>query len=261
VNQPYAPPQSAPSSWQPQQQRGFGTPDNSIETLNSDIANLIAASKVEFAQNPYDGSIQTRLKALLDLQSILQSQKLPPDQIALIKDQVAQLSIAAKPQPPPTPVVPPPAPVTVSQPPAQQPTLASLLGGSDALAALLARASATPQVPTPPQQPVQPVRSPQSQYAKPQYPPVPPSASNSTAVVDPNSLIEKLRAAGMLPAVTPVTSTPPLASSSLAGNGILPGGFPPQLPYLNKPFVHSSTRSPLNEIPNDVQLKPASLKM
>jgi pre-mRNA cleavage complex 2 protein Pcf11 len=188
---------------------------------------------------------------------------LPPDQIALIKEQVAQLSLAAKPQPPPTPVVPPPAPapVTVPQPPAQQPTLASLLGGSDALAALLARASATPQAPTPPQQPVQPVRSPQPQYAKPQYPPVLPPASSSTAVVDPNSLLEKLRAAGMIPAVTPVTSTPPLTSSSLAGNGILPGGFPPQLPYLNKPYVHSSTRSPLNEIPNDVQLKPASLKM
>jgi pre-mRNA cleavage complex 2 protein Pcf11 len=229
--------------------------------LNSDIANLIAASKVEFAQNPYDGSIQTRLKALLDLQSILQSQTLPPDQIALIKDQVAQLSITAKPQPPPTPVVPPPAPVIVSQPPAQQPTLASLLGGSDALAALLARASATTQAPTPPQQPVQPVRSPQPQHAKPQYPPVPPPASNSTAIVDPNSLLEKLRAAGMLPAVAPVTSTPPLSSNSLAGNGILPGGFPPQLPYLNKPFVHSSTRSPLSEIPNDVQLKSASLKM
>src|ERR1700722_6036970 len=125
----YAPLQSATSSWQQQlQSRGFEAPDNSIDTLNSDIANLIASSKVEFAQNPYDGSIQTRLKALLDLQSILQSQKLPPDQIALIKDQVAQLSIAAKPQPPPTPVVAPPAPVTVSQPPAQQPTLASLLG-------------------------------------------------------------------------------------------------------------------------------------
>lgn len=259
MNQPYAPPQSAPPSWQPQQQV-FGAPENSIETLNSDIANLIAASKVEFAQNPYDGSIQTRLKALLDLQSILQSQKLPPDQIALIKEQVAQLSIAAKPQPPPTPVVPPPAPVTVPQPPAQQPTLASLLGGSDALAALLARASATPQAPTPPQQHVQPVRSPQPQYTKPQYPPAPP-ASNSTAVVDPNSLLERLRAAGMLPAMTPVTSTPPVASSSIAGNGVLPGGFPPQLPYINKPFVHSSTRSPLNEIPNDVQLKPASLKM
>jgi pre-mRNA cleavage complex 2 protein Pcf11 len=231
--------------------------------LNSDIANLIAASKVEFAQNPYDGSIQTRLKALLDLQSILQSQKLPPEQIALIKDQVAQLSIAAKPQPPPTPVVQPPAPtpVTVSQPPTQQPTLASLLGGSDALAALLARASATPQAPTPPPQPVLPVRSPQPQYAKPQYPPVPPPASNSTAVVDPNSLLEKLRAAGMLPPAPPVASTPPIASNSLASNGVLPAGFPPQLPYLNKPFVSSTTRSPLNEIPNDVQLKPASLKM
>jgi pre-mRNA cleavage complex 2 protein Pcf11 len=90
---------------------------------------------------------------------------------------------------------------------------------------------------------------------------VPPPASNPTAVVDPTSLLEKLRAAGMLPPAPRVTSTPPIASNPLTGNGVLPTGFPPQLPYLNKPFVSSSTRSPLNEIPNDVQLKPASLKM
>ncbi len=260
MNQPYAPPQSATPSWQQQQQsRGFEAHDNSVDILNSDIANLIAASKVEFAQNPYDNSIQTRLKALLDLQSILQSQKLPPDQIALIKDQVTQLSIAAKPQPPPTPV-PAPAPVAVSQSPAQQPTLASLLGGPGALAALLARASATSQVPTPPPpQPVLPVRSPQPAYSTPQYPVIPPPALPPAAVTDPNSLLEKLRAAGMLPAVSAATSTPPALPASLAGN--LPPVFPQPLPFLNQPSTGNIIRPPLNEIPNDVQLKPASLKM
>ena len=228
--------------------------------MNSDIANLIAGSKTEFAQNPYDGSIQTRLKALLDLQSILQKQKLPPDQIALIRDQVKQLSISAKPQPPPTPVVPPPAPVKVSQTSAQPPTLASLLGGRDALAALLARASATPQAPTPPPQPVLPVRSPQPSYIKPQYPPVPSPATIPAAVTNPNALLEQLRAAGMLPPVSVPTSTPPVPSISLAGGSNLSGFLPP-LPFINRSYGSTNTQPALNEIPIDVQLKPASLKM
>lgn len=258
---------ATPPVWQPPQQqygRGYGVSDISIDTLNSDIANLITASKAEFARDPLNGSIQTRLKALLDLQSILQREKLPPDQIALIRDQVQQLSIAAKPQPPPTPVVPPPAPVIVSQPPAQQPTLASLLGGSDALAALLARASATPQPPTPQNQPVLPVRSPQPSYIKPQYPPIPPPvvpAATPTPVADPNSLLERLRAAGMLPALPGASSTPPLPPSTLANNTTLPPGFPPPLPFANNTYASGSARPALNEIPNDVQLKPASLKM
>lgn len=267
MNQQYA----SPPAWQ-QQARGFDLPDTSIDTLNSDIANLIAASKVEFAESLqkglHDGSIQTRLKALLDLQGILQSQKLPPDQIALIRDQVKQLSIAAKPQPPPTPAVrpPPPAPVTVSQAPTQQPSLASLLGGPDALAALLAKAQTVQQVPTPtlpPKtvQPPQPIRSPQPSYIKPQYPLVPSPAPPPTPVTDPSSLLASLRAAGILKPVLAPTSTPTLPPTLLAGSASLPPGFPPPLPTLNQPYVATSTRSPLNEIPNDVQLKPASLKM
>jgi pre-mRNA cleavage complex 2 protein Pcf11 len=238
-------------------------PDNSIDTLNSDIADLITTSKAEFAQNPYDGSIQTRLKALLDLQNILRSQKLPPEQIAMIKDQVAQLSLPTKPPPAPTPVAAL-APVIVSQLPAQQPSLADLLGGPAALAALLARSSAIPRVPTPPApqpvqlvQSVQPVRSPQIQYSNTQYSAPAPSAV-PTPVSDPTSLLEKLRAAGMLPPLPTATSTPPPPN---ALTGTLPTSLPPSLPFHSQAQVPSNLRSPQNEIVNDVQLKAASLKM
>ncbi|KAH8820510.1 hypothetical protein F5884DRAFT_764316 [Xylogone sp. PMI_703] len=250
------------SSWQQSQSQGYRGQDASIDALNSDIANLITVSKADFSQNPWDSSIQTRLKALLDLQTILQSQTLPPEQIALIRDQVAQLSEAAKPSPriqtPPT-HVPTPTPVAAPQPPAQQPTLASLLGPG-ALAALLARQSASSQAPTPPSAQVQApapavvsVPSPRPQPAQPQYVP-PPAVPPANPVIDASSLLEKLRAAGMLPAVPQVAKAPPVTHS-------LPQSIP-QPPILNNTSsVHNLSRPALAEIPNDVVLKPASLKI
>lgn len=200
-------------------------------------------SKADFAQCPWDGSIQTRLKALLDLQTILQSQKLPPDQIALIKTQVAQLSEASKAsKPPPKPATPVAAAPTQTP---QQNSLSSLLGPG-ALAALLARQSATPQ-PTPPAQ----IRSPQPGTSQLPFNPPPTSAAPALPASDPNSLLERLRASGLLSGA-PAASTP-TPVSGLPAN--LSSGFPP-------PFISTqSTRTPLGEIPNDVVLKPASLKM
>jgi pre-mRNA cleavage complex 2 protein Pcf11 len=258
------PPLAAPApSWQPQNQV-YGAPEDSVDTLSSDVANLITIAKGEFARNPLDSSKQLKLKALLDLQNILQKQKLPPDQLSLIKEQVAELS---KPSPTlpniQTPSAPPPAPapapvplsLPAAQPPAQQPTLRSLLG-SGALAALLARQSATPQ-PTPPSQPADPIRLPQQFRPQPPYQPPPPATPTSTPAPDPNSLLERLRAAGMLPAVSAASSTPTIPQTSLTGN--LPPGFPPLPSFMNTP--PSAARTPLASIPNDVVLKPASLKM
>ena len=252
-SQQYSQPPSVVPSWHAQSQK-YGAPESAVDTLNKDIADLIAISKEDFKNNYWDSSIQTRLKALLDLQTILSSQQLPTDQIALIKNQVAQLSEAAHspvPQaahPQPTP---PPAPV-VAQPPAQQPSLSSLLG-SGALAALLARQSATPQ--PPPSQPATLIRSP-AQSVQPVFsaPAATPSVSNP--VPDPGSLLERLRAAGILQSGTPATSTPALTLNALAGK--LPLGFPPA-PFINTP--PNASRTPLAEIPNDVVLKPTSLKL
>ncbi|KAJ8071033.1 hypothetical protein OCU04_001380 [Sclerotinia nivalis] len=249
------------ASWQQSQPQGYQSPEASVDALNRDISYLITSSKAEFAQSPYDGSIQTRLKALLDLQTILQTQRLPPDQIAMIKDQVAQLSGQSQ----PVPKIPSPRPAPVATPASQpqpQPTLSSLLGPGG-LAALLARQSATPQIPTPPPtQAAVAIQSPQPQNALPLQLPFQPASSTPvtasvpTPAADPNSLLERLRAAGMLPSVPAVTSTPIQPPSVLGGT--VPAGFPPSLPFISAPPV---SRTPLLEIPNDVVLKPASLKM
>lgn len=259
--QQYSQPPSSSASWQQAQSQGYQPPDASVDALNRDILNLITSSKAEFEQRPYDSSIQTRLKALLDLQNILQTQRLPPDQIAMIKDQVAQLS--GPPQPPPKIPSPRPVPVVTSIPqPRPQPTLSSLLGPGG-LAALLARQSATPKISTPPPAAAIAVPSPQPPSSlslslpfqpAPSTPAV--SASVSTPVADPNSLLERLRAAGMLPAVPAVSNTPAQPPSVLSGT--VPPGFPPSLPFISAP---PASRTPLLEIPNDVILKPASLKM
>lgn len=262
--------QSPPATtqpWQPQpaQARGYGVLDDSIDTLNSDIARLITATKNEFAQSPYDGSIQTRLKALLDLQSILGSQKLPPDQIALIKDQVKALSAASKPQAPPPQPAPAPVqtPVAVSQPPPQQPSLASLLGGQNALAALLARSTSTPHAtPPPPPANVQPART-QPSYTLPTYPPAQgPPARAPSATPNPTSLLDQLRAAGLLPGEPAPTGTPPLRQMpQIPPPGAFPG-FPPP-PVLHGQPGHqlpSWAGAPQSAV-DVVQLTPASLKM
>ncbi|KAF7940353.1 uncharacterized protein EAE98_000480 [Botrytis deweyae] len=249
------------ASWQQSQPQGYQPPEASVDMLNRDISNLIASSKAEFAQSPYDSSIQTRLKALLDLQTILQTQRLPPDQIAMIKEQVAQLS--GPPQPAPKIPSPRPAPVATPTPqPQPQPTLSSLLGPGG-LAALLARQSATPQIPTPPPpQATIAIPSPQPQLALPLQLPFQPASSTPVLAsvpkpaADPNSLLERLRAAGMLPGIPAASSTPTQPPSALGGAN--PPGFPPSLPFISAPPV---SRTPLLEIPNDVVLKPASLKM
>ncbi|KFY18901.1 hypothetical protein V493_08271 [Pseudogymnoascus sp. VKM F-4281 (FW-2241)] len=267
----YQPPPAATQPWQsqPAQSRGYGVLDDNIDTLNSDIARLITAAKSEFAQNPYDGSIQTRLKALLDLQSILGSQKLPPDQIALIKDQVKALSAASKPQAPPSQPAPAPvpSPVAVSQPPpAQQPSLASLLGGQNALAALLARSTSTPHATPPPPANVQPARSTQPSYTLPTYPPAQgPTARPPSATANPTSLLDQLRAAGLLPGEPAPTGPPPIRQMPQLPPppGSFQGIFPPP-PVLHGQPGHQlpawAAGAPQSAV-DVVQLTPASLKI
>ncbi|KAI9730929.1 MAG: hypothetical protein M1818_008003 [Claussenomyces sp. TS43310] len=255
----YLPPASAVPTWQQQQSlppQATMAPEISIGTLTSDIANLITVSKSDFAQNPYDSTIQTRLKALLDLQSILENHRLPPDQLAAIRDQVAKLSLSAKPQPPPTPV-PSLVPV-VQQPLPQQPNLSNLLG-QGGLAALLARSSAgTPQTQTPPPQPAIPIRSPQLPVAQPSYCSLSPPTPAPAAAPNPVSLLEQLRAAGLLPSAPSATNTPPVPP--VTNPNTLSSVASQPTPFLGGVSVPSTVRSAF-EIPNDVELKPASLKI
>ena len=246
------------------QGQGYRAPDDSIDTLNSDIASLINSAKTEFAQNPYDGSIQKRLKALLDLQSILTTQKLPQDQLVLIREQVKALSAASRPPPTPQPAQ---APVNVPQP-AAPPSLASLLGGPGALAALLAKAQTQNGTP-PPAPTAQPVVAQPQQFAPAQYAPVAPPPKAATPVPpQASSLLDQLRAAGLLgagasapPPPQQMSQFPPPPPMAMPGMppGIFPGGFPPP-PMLNSQSPFPGAQWPGAAL-NDVQLNPQSLKM
>lgn len=234
---------------------GYGMPAQpmiSVEALKDDIQSLITTFKAEFARNPQDPSVQTKLKALLDLQGILQAQNLPQEQLVLIKNQIAGLAVTVRAPPAQTPTpVPIPQPVAVNPPPAAAAPKVSLdsLFGSGTLAALLARGSSvTPQISTPPPPPpattVAIRSSPPPQRTEP-----PQSATPST---DPKALMDMLRKAGVLPATTPASSNtmpvPPLSAT--------PASLPFPLPMVPVPGGPPS----MEHITGDIALTASSLK-
>lgn len=77
-------------------------PGLSTDQLRIDIQHIIGMAKNQFAQTPHDREIQTRLKALLDLQSLVQTQNLNQDQSVLVKNQVAKLAVDLRPAAPPS---------------------------------------------------------------------------------------------------------------------------------------------------------------
>ncbi|KAH6656746.1 hypothetical protein BKA67DRAFT_166410 [Truncatella angustata] len=238
-------PPSTVSAFQPPSYGGYGIqpqPLISVDALKDDIQNLISAFRAEFARNPGDPSIQTKLKALLDLQGILQAHNLPQEQLMAIKNQIAGLAVTVRATPAQTPTpVPVPQSVAVAPPPAPAPVSIDSLLGSGALAALLARSSATPQVPTPQPPPAAVViRSPPTRHVEPQ-PPVVATTPN------PMALMEMLRKAGVLPAAMPASNATPVPNIKPS----LPLSFPPPIPT-GPPSLENLTR--------DIDLKPSSLK-
>ncbi|KAH7149857.1 hypothetical protein B0J13DRAFT_522938 [Dactylonectria estremocensis] len=219
----------------------------SIETLSNDIQNLIVATKAEFSHNPHDASVQTRLRALLDLQGIVQSTSLPPDQLELIKNKVTELAAvnmrghsSQNSTPTPATVLPqaPPAlPVTVAPSPAPAApafgavTLDSLLG-QGALAALMARQPANAQTATPTQTPpyadvvIRPSPPTHIEPPKPAAAPAPspaPAAPAAQAPANPLALLDQLRKAGMLPAaLNQPNPAPPAAPVAMPPASLLP---------------------------------------
>ena len=80
---------------------------NSVDlgSINADLDRLINVARTEFSLKPTEVSVQQKLKALLDLQTILRTQTLPPAQLSQIKAQIQQLSTPPPaPAPPPTPL-------------------------------------------------------------------------------------------------------------------------------------------------------------
>ncbi|KAI4153992.1 MAG: hypothetical protein L6R39_001469 [Caloplaca ligustica] len=268
-NQPPLQPQLTPPTYQlpyqpPTPYASQPSPAQDMAALHRDIDDLISTTKHQFAARHWDTDLQTKLKALLDLQSIMKSQQLPPNQIQAVRDQVSQLAQTTQPAPalPPAPMplpnpVPTPVPPTYPAPsplPSSQPSadLQSLIS-SNALADILASAARAKQT-TPIPSTLPNVPPPQySPETASQAPPNPaPTPSSSTT-----SLLANLHALGML------------APSTSASNGAGPTGPPtslyppPQQIIRNTPPMQPANpaRPPLAEVFNGVELTNASLKI
>jgi len=246
------------------------------DLLYRDISDLIHHFKTSFANNPSDPQARNTLHALLQLQTLLQSHLLQPNDLERVKAQVAQLAIvpptpslssylyppppAASPYPAqsnPSAYVPPSTPTYYSPPPAApaplpptqqpQPDLSSLLNSSN-LAHLLASVKAQQPAATPP---VPSAAIPQVQTQFSQLP----STAGSTAIEQPVSLIASLRAAGVLPpeGSPSVNGAHPPAPASIYSSVQAPNATH------NHPLA-PPTQSSAIDPNNDVELTSASLK-
>ncbi|KAJ5272845.1 hypothetical protein N7478_007970 [Penicillium angulare] len=225
-NQPYANNgQGIPSIATPPQAH---RPDSELASLHRDLEALVASARNDFGNNPFNQTIQQRLKSLLDLQGIMQRQQLSPEERKLVRDQLASLTT---PQPGPSAA---PVPTPPPQPPAQ--SLPSMLN-SETIAELLKATGVnqTPPAPIPPQMP----------NLLPQMPQMPPASSTPQPAESP--LIAALRMRGLLPPA----SAPPMMGSNATPPASLPFLIPGQLrstppvstPQASTPVGVSSTVS------------------
>ncbi|KAJ5693302.1 mRNA cleavage factor complex component Pcf11 [Penicillium macrosclerotiorum] len=223
-------------------------PDADLEALNRDLEACILSARNDFANAPFDTPSQQRLKALLDLQTIMRNQQLTPDQLKLVRDQISAYAgpkqTPAPPNPPPSvaPVVaPPPAAVSAPPTPSLSQPLQQLLN-SGTLADLI-KATAIPQQPTPPP------HVPNALPPMPRYPP-----PNNTPQPE-NPLIAALRLRGLLP---PASAPPAMGSSGTPAGGPLPFLIPGQMrstPPVPTPQVSSIPTS------SSVPMNTASMKI
>ncbi|KAJ5775936.1 uncharacterized protein N7511_000947 [Penicillium nucicola] len=217
--------------------------DTDLNYLNRDLDGLIASARNDFANSPFNPACQQRLKALLDLQGILQRQQLTQEQLKLVRDQVSMLAATKPPSPSNAgsngPVAPPSLPVPPVQP-VSQPFQNLLNPGT--LAELI-KATASRQHPTPP---------PQIPAVLPQMP-VPQQSSTPQPAAPENPLIAALRARGLLPGGSTPSPVPPSGSTPAPGpslpfmmpNGMqsMPPSFPTQAPPSN-----GSSGVPMNNV-------------
>ncbi|KAJ5105165.1 RNA polymerase II [Penicillium alfredii] len=229
-------------------------PDANLDSLNRDLDALVASARTDFANSPFDPASQQRLKALLDLQGILQRQQLTQEQFKLVRDQVSALAAtqpASTTHSPPTngPAVSAP-PVSTSTPPAQpvsQPLQQLLNPGT--LAELI-KATAVRQQPTPP---------PHIPNVLPQVPQIPqPNATPQPAVAE-NPLIAALRARGLLPASSAPPSLAPSPGTPVAGGPGLPFLMPGQ--SHSTPPVPNPQAPPPSNVSSVVPMNTASMKI
>ncbi|KAK6339482.1 hypothetical protein TWF718_008892 [Orbilia javanica] len=181
------------------------------DALLNDIRPLITTTQARFAENPWDAEIQKRLKALLDLQTILSTQQLPTDQLSQIRDQLSRIAISVHVPAPPQSQVHQIPTLQAAAPPSlnmnQGPNLATLL----------------------------------SQYSNNHAP----AANNSRNQTPPNisgpvpatkGLFESLISAGLLKA----SSTPPSSSGTKPSTPLNPGYYQSGLTKAPTPSVTSA---------------------
>ncbi|KAI1171662.1 hypothetical protein F4777DRAFT_564760 [Nemania sp. FL0916] len=241
------------SAFQPPHMGGYGLAQHgiSVDALNDDVHKLTAVLKALLAQNPHDLVIQTKFKALMDLQTILQTRDLPQEQLVLVKNQITDLAVNMRAPPAQTSTpVSHPTPVAVAPTAVAAPkvSLDSLLG-SGALAAIMARNTATAPVltPQPPVAPVPvPVQAPPPQKIEPQ--------KATSTLADPMALMNMLRQAGILPPSTPATSATPVPSTTPSAT--LP--FPLPGPAATNNIQPTLGR--IESLTSDIMLKASSLK-
>jgi pre-mRNA cleavage complex 2 protein Pcf11 len=80
-------------------------PHNDVEAIKRDLIGVINQTQRDFASDPSSSKIQQKLKALLELQQVLNVQQLPPQSLQAVAAQIAQLAVPATPQPNATPTV------------------------------------------------------------------------------------------------------------------------------------------------------------
>lgn len=230
-----------------------------LGALNRDIEGLIIAARSEFANNPLNTSVQQRLKALLDLQSILHRQALTQDQLRLVRGQVSALAPSTNPLPPvpqaATPAIPVLSTPTVPTPPTQAalPAYQQLLNPGTLAELIKVTAGRQQQQPTPPPQ----MSALVSQIAQASSTPQPAVAAPAE-----NPLIAALRARGLLsavPAPLPAPAAAPTPDLTSAFPFIVPGQVRQTAPVAipqNPLNVASTTNSSIH-----VQMSTASIKM
>ncbi|MCJ1285316.1 hypothetical protein MMC26_004656 [Xylographa opegraphella] len=256
----YVPSRPIPAHYQipPQAQDNRHSLPN-VFSLLQDIEILIITTKDQFARNPYDQPLQTRLKALLDLQTVLKTQQVPPQMLQAARDQITIIQNAPIISQPPTPQVAPAVaahPLIQAQyqsmPTVPSPVPAPVLPSATSLADLLASVVKSKQTPaSAAPSPTLPVLQHLPNDSQAQT--VTPSAAGATE----SPLIASLRAAGILP---PAGSTP--VNGSSAPTQPQPP-YLPHIPQINTPSLHFANlvRPPLQELRNDVELNSTSLKV
>ena len=279
ILQPNLPPSAHVYNHMPVQARQYAPPtlanqpsQQDLDSLHTDLQGLVNGAKEEWSRNLNDTNVQYRLENLLHLQQILNTQRLPSDQIQLVRHQISLLSISAQPNLPVHPITSQPGYVT-NLPQEASSQLAALLQSQLPSSSLPLipepNAHTTPQ-PAPPKTPS----------------PAPQQNLYLSSLLSPDNLASILAAASA-PQPPPVTSSAPLGGpptptlfnvqagpisisenttssgdslmASLRKAGILPpvsetsinGGH---TPAAQVPFMSSLP-------PNDVKLTSASLKM